>query len=83
MVVNPSKIYTSQRRSKFTFAFSLVRPSMAIFINNVLYYAITHWVGNNIDIQQIFTFFKILALFVSISYADFINSKCLLRLLEK
>jgi hypothetical protein len=58
MVANPNKTYTSQRRSKFAFVVSLIRPSMAIFINNVMYYAITRWVGNNINIQQNFHIFQ-------------------------
>jgi hypothetical protein len=62
---------------------SLVRPSMAIFINKVLYSIITCQIGNNINIWQVLTFFKILTPFVSISFTSFINFKCLLRLLEK
>jgi len=83
MTVSSNKIYTSQRRSKFTFAFSLVEPSKTIFISNVLYLAITRWAKHNIDIQRVFTFFKILAPFVSISFASFVNSKCFFRAFRK
>jgi hypothetical protein len=83
MVVSPNKNYTSQKRSKFAFVFSLVGSSRAIFINYILYSAITHQVTDNIDIQQVFTFFKILAPFVSKSFVGFVNSKCLLRLSKK
>jgi len=51
IAINPNKIYTSQRRSKFTFALSLVE----IFINNVLYSTITCLVKDIIfDIFQNF-----------------------------
>jgi hypothetical protein len=48
MVASPNKIYTSQKRSKFGFVFSLVGSSRAIFINNILYFAITHQATDNI-----------------------------------
>jgi hypothetical protein len=83
MVASVNKIYTSQKRSKFSLVFSLVGSSRAIFINNILYYAIAHRAKDNIDIQGVFIFFKIMAPFVSISFVSFVNSECLLRLLEK
>ncbi len=83
ITTNFNKICTSWKKSNFSFVLSLVRPSMAIFINKVLYSIITCQIGNNINIWQVLTFFKILTPFVSISFTSFINFKCLLRLLEK
>lgn len=61
-MTKPNKIWTSQKRSKLTFALSL---SMAIIISNVMYLDITYLVGDNIEIQ-VFTFFKIFALLFSL-----------------
>jgi len=47
---------------------------MAIFINKVLYSTIMCQ-KDNIDIQVVLTFFKILAPFIFINFANFINSK--------
>jgi hypothetical protein len=74
----PNKICTFQRRSKFTFALLLVGLSMAIFIKKVLYSTIMCQAKDNIDIQLLFTFFKILAPFIFLNFANFVNSKCLL-----
>jgi len=49
----------------------------------VMYSAIICQTSDNIKMQQVFTFFKILAPLVSISSASFVNSKCLLGFLEK
>ncbi len=82
ITMNFNEICTSWKKSNFSFVLSLVGPSMVIFINKVLYSIITCQIGNNINIQQVLTFFKILTPFVSISFTSFVNSKCLLRLLE-
>jgi hypothetical protein len=52
---------------------------MAIVINNVMYLDITHLIGDNIEVQQVFTFFKIFAQFVFIILDSLENSKCCLK----
>ncbi len=42
MGANCNKIYTSHKRSKYVFAWSLIGASRVIFINKVLYSIITH-----------------------------------------
>jgi hypothetical protein len=56
---------------------------MTIFISNVLYYAITCLVGNNILIHCVLTFNQILAPLAPMILTNFVNSKCVLRLLQK
>ncbi len=81
MTTNPNKIWTSQMRSKFTFALSLLGPSLAI-INNVMYLNISCLIGDTIEIYWIFTLCKILAPFVSIILTSLENFKCCLKLLN-
>ncbi len=69
--------------SKFAFALLLVGTLNAIFINKVLYFTITCQVGDNIKIQRVFTFFKILAPLGSINFASFVNLKCFFKALGK
>ncbi len=82
MTTNPNKIWTSQRKSKFTFALSLLGPSLAI-INNVMYLNISCLIGEKIEIYWIFTLCKILTPFVSIILTSLENSKCCLKLFKK
>lgn len=82
MTTNPNKIWTSQRKSKFTFALSLLGPSLVI-INNVMYLNITCLIGDKIKIYWIFTLCKILAPFVFIILTNLENSKCCLKLFKK
>lgn len=82
-MAKPNRIRTSQKRSKLAFALSLSNPSMAIVISNVMYLDITHFIGDNIKVQQVFTFFKKIAHFVSIILKTLENSKCHLRYLKK
>jgi hypothetical protein len=56
---------------------------MTIFINDVLYYVVTRLVGNNILIQCVLTFKQILAPLAPMILTNFVNSKCVLRLLQK
>jgi hypothetical protein len=49
---------------------------MAIAISNVMYLDITHLIGDNIEVQQVFTFFKKFAHFVFIILESLENSKC-------
>lgn len=49
----------------------------------IMFHGITHSARDNIDIQWVLTFFQILTPFVSISFANLLNSNHLLGLLEK
>jgi hypothetical protein len=74
---------THHKEGKSLFFWSLVELSMAIFINKVLHSTITHQTRDYIDIQQVLTFLKILALLVSIRCTIFVNSNLPFKAFQK
>ncbi len=77
---NMSKSTTS---SKFVVAWEFAPMFMAIFINKVLYFAITHLARLSIEIHLVFTFLSSFEPLVSTMVANFENSKWCLELLQK
>jgi len=65
----------STKCSKFVVAWKFTSMFMAIFINKVLYFAITFLVGLSIEIHMIFKFLSGFEPLVSMMVANFMNSK--------